>query len=286
MSICEFSSKLIDLIKPQSAVRLIPENGFYPIRAGFVNHQSSTPSVLFSQPHYALVYLIKGSGQLRYLDGRTFSLRPGSLLQRFPDNQHFLDFPKGQTTVWAYMGIPTASVEALKTGNLVSTENPVLYVGCFDDVIRRYQTTINRIQTCPELKIASLINEMQQFAIDMISQARSRGGLTGNEEKVNNACEMLKTQIDQRIDIEVVASELNMSYSKFRKLFRQTLKISPGQYRINHRIEKACELLQKDTSSIENIGKILGYTDSATFSKQFKKITGTSPKEYRRQPDR
>ncbi len=286
MSQNEFSAQLINSIKPGAAGRLKPEKGFFPVRAGFIRcHTTGLAQKIFSQPHYALVYIIKGHGQFRYPDGRTFPLQPGSLIQRFPNDPHYLEFNEGQKGIWAFMGIPAACMEILKISHLVSSENPVVFPGCSDDIVLNYQSLIARIQLFPEMKIATLITEMQQFAVDLLSRARATGQGKETEDIINKACELLRSQIDRRMDMEKVAADLNMSYSKFRKLFRQALEISPGQYRINYRIEKACEMLRNSTSTIENIAALLGYADSATFSKQFKKITKTSPKKYRLQPD-
>ena len=78
-----------------------------------------------------------------------------------------------------------------------------------------------------------------------------------------------------------IADELGMTYHTFRKEFTDIFLISPSQYRIQAKISRAKQLLSMGLRPKEILEK-LGYQDVYTFSHQFKKITGISPKEYKK----
>ena len=65
------------------------------------------------------------------------------------------------------------------------------------------------------------------------------------------------------------------------KLFNELMADSPKNYLIHFRIHKACNLLRKTNLTIQEISHSVGYTDALVFSKIFKKVIGTCPREYR-----
>ena len=57
--------------------------------------------------------------------------------------------------------------------------------------------------------------------------------------------------------------------------------ISPQEYLLSLKMEKACNLLTNLQLSIGDVARQVGYEDQLTFSKIFKKSKGVSPKLYR-----
>jgi AraC-like DNA-binding protein len=63
------------------------------------------------------------------------------------------------------------------------------------------------------------------------------------------------------------------------------MHISPQQYLINYRLEKARNLLKSTNLSISEISEQVGYPDPLSFSKIFKMYYKISPTEYRNQTE-
>ena len=74
---------------------------------------------------------------------------------------------------------------------------------------------------------------------------------------------------------------MNVGYSWFRKLFKNYTGLSPGQYYLQLKIEKAKELLCNSNSPIKKIAQELNFDSSFYFSRIFKDKTGLKPTEYR-----
>jgi AraC-like DNA-binding protein len=74
-----------------------------------------------------------------------------------------------------------------------------------------------------------------------------------------------------------------MSYSLFRKTFKEITGLSPHQYRLTIRLHRAERLLRSTNMQISRIAEILGFSSIYYFSELFKKKTGQSPLEYRKE---
>ena len=102
-----------------------------------------------------------------------------------------------------------------------------------------------------------------------------------NIEKINTAVEILRHDTTTKISPEEVAERIGISYSLFRRIFKETMGTSPAQYQMNIRLKKAQELLTTTNYSIAKIGMTLGFSDTAQFSTFFRKRQNMTPREYR-----
>lgn len=84
------------------------------------------------------------------------------------------------------------------------------------------------------------------------------------------------------IDLNDLASQSGYGPEHFRFLFKQRFGIGPKEYILSKRISYACLLLLKTNYSISEIANYSGYDDVCQFSVIFKKKTGLSPLEYRK----
>lgn len=98
---------------------------------------------------------------------------------------------------------------------------------------------------------------------------------------VNKAVDFIKSNYAENITIQELADYIGISRKHLFRLFKEYLHISPQNYLIGYRINKACELLVNPALSIHDISQSVGYTDQLLFSKVFKRIKAVSPRDYR-----
>ena len=82
--------------------------------------------------------------------------------------------------------------------------------------------------------------------------------------------------------LEQVAGHAGLSMDHFGRVFRAALRTSPMQYLQAVRVEHSRFLLQHTRLTIAEIAGETGFTDPYYFSRVFRKVTGTSPRAYRR----
>ena len=83
------------------------------------------------------------------------------------------------------------------------------------------------------------------------------------------------------IQLNDIASELNISYTSFRINFKKYVGVGPAKYLSDKRLHKSKQLLHETTYSIKEIAFQLQFSSLEHFSTIFKKQFGISPKEFR-----
>ncbi len=84
------------------------------------------------------------------------------------------------------------------------------------------------------------------------------------------------------ISLETLAKEANLSSRQLTRLFHKAYHTSPGNYLLQFRIQKAKTILNYSELSICDTAYQCGFNDSNYFSRQFQKLTGYTPTQYRR----
>ena len=84
-----------------------------------------------------------------------------------------------------------------------------------------------------------------------------------------------------RFSIDDVAAVVGLSPRHFKRRFKQATGENPLRYLQLIRLEGAKDLLETSLEGIEAITNQVGYEDSRTFRRLFKKFTSLSPREYR-----
>lgn len=82
---------------------------------------------------------------------------------------------------------------------------------------------------------------------------------------------------------ERLAKECKISEVYFRKLFKKAFEMSPKQFIIELRMQKAKQLLSEGTQKIWAISEACGFSSAYHFCRLFKQHTGLTPHDYRKQ---
>ncbi len=98
---------------------------------------------------------------------------------------------------------------------------------------------------------------------------------------ISRAKHIMNEKIDEEIDFMTLASNLRISYSKFRSDFKRQTGLAPLQYFLLLKIEKAKELLLSSQLSGKEIACVLGFKSDHYFNRIFRQKTGVTPKEFR-----
>ena len=108
------------------------------------------------------------------------------------------------------------------------------------------------------------------------------------EDNLPEVCTILFKYIDEHIideeaiKIEDLCKHVDLSRSRIFQLFEEHVGQSPIAYINRRRIERAKQYLRQTKDSITQIALELGFSSSQHFATAFKRLTGLSPKEYRK----
>lgn len=105
---------------------------------------------------------------------------------------------------------------------------------------------------------------------------------TAGEGYVKNAQAFMREFYSTDISISDICSEIHITPYHFIRLFKASTGNTPYEYLLNLRIDKAKEMITVDDDNIMIISKKCGFVNNAHFSTTFKRLTGVSPIEYKR----
>jgi AraC family transcriptional regulator len=106
------------------------------------------------------------------------------------------------------------------------------------------------------------------------------GGLP--QRKLQQAIAYINEHLTENLSLAAIAHELDMSQYYFSRLFKQSMGVSPYQYVIRQRIERAKYLLRTTSLSISAIAQQVGFSNQNQLTVQFRNFTGTTPSGYRK----
>ena len=109
---------------------------------------------------------------------------------------------------------------------------------------------------------------------------KTEKNLISDNFEIENIIEYMHQHFGQKITVEELAKKTNMSKSHFIRVFKKITGLSPMDYLINIRIEKAKKLLGAGTKNISEISFLCGFNSLSHFSSTFSKIVGVSPSKY------
>jgi AraC family transcriptional regulator len=99
----------------------------------------------------------------------------------------------------------------------------------------------------------------------------------------DRALEFIESHLDRPFTLAQLADALGMSVYYFCRQFKQAMGVAPHQYVTRRRIELAKDLLWHSQLSITDIALQVGFETPSAFSRLFRQLTGTTPKDFRKQ---
>ena len=102
-------------------------------------------------------------------------------------------------------------------------------------------------------------------------------------ELVKIARQYMDENFEQGITVAEAAQYVFLSQGYFTRAFKDELGISPMNYLMRKRIEKACELLENNEIKVSSIAVQSGFSSPQRFNVAFRKLMGKTPMEYRKE---
>ena len=145
------------------------------------------------------------------------------------------------------------------------------------------------LKICEETDSAAdllISGELYKISAYMVSLFMSSSDTVPSEKvykrKIEGALELIYLNYNSNISIDDAAKITGYSKSNFCRNFKLATGTSFHQYLAQYRISNACYILRTTDYSIEKISESVGFSETRSFCRSFKKIMRMTPLEYRK----
>ncbi|OMF21163.1 AraC family transcriptional regulator [Paenibacillus sp. FSL H8-0548] len=226
-----------------------------------------------SHKEYAIGVTMRGIQQYN-LDGRLHLSYPNGVMLFNPEQAHdgMAHDETGLDYIMLYVE-PQLLLEVIEKRDIVRFSNPIVY----DNGLQ--QKIISLSHAILTEKDEALCSELLISLTDSLIQTNlSTDHRKGNAE-VKKAKDRINSSLEKVLKLEEICNELHLSKFQFIRLFKAHTGISPYQYFLNCKIERAKQLIEKNRDIYSAVAEC-GFVDLTHLNKHFKSVYGTTAYEY------
>lgn len=232
-------------------------------------------------PGFELIFCLGGRGFVR-VAGVRHEVAPGDLAVINCHHPH--EHGTGKSDPWEAYWLRVQGPQLERVCSLLSVERaPVIggvdrgaAVAVYQRIFAAMRAGTNEAAPVLHAEVAALLA--------LICRARPLPGDDGGvPEKLRPAMDRIRRHYFQPHNIADLAKRCGLSASHFSRLFRRAFGVSAIGLLRRERIEHAKRRLAETGDPVGWIAAQVGYADRFFFSKDFKRITGMSPRQFRRQ---
>lgn len=107
-----------------------------------------------------------------------------------------------------------------------------------------------------------------------------RGGLTHN--RARRVVEYIEANLGRAVTVRELAEVAELSTHHFVRMFKRSLALTPYQYVLERRVERAKELLRSNAASLAEVGLSTGFCSQSHFTTAFRRAVGATPAEFQK----
>lgn len=267
------------LLKPERTMDFIDRTAWV-CQCG---HECCEPGYTFGpavRDHFLFHFAVHGRGVLHNEHG-DFPVEPG---------QGFFISPE-ETTVYAadlqdpweyyWIGFKGDEAREILRGFEIDPVQPVVYAENSEAVLEIFEKMIPLYQTPSHSRY-----ELMAYLYLILAQLHNspetgRHRVNVAESYFEQARRYIRDNYAYAINVEDIAAHVGIDRTYLYRIFMERLQISPANYLLRVRMERARQLLMTTRLPVYQIALSTGYSDISHFSGTFKKYFGTPPSRCR-----
>jgi AraC-like DNA-binding protein len=231
---------------------------------------------------YQILYITHGKGTFASASCSKRAVKEGDAFILFPEEWHSYcpDPDSGWTEYW--IGFNGEIVDQWVKDGFFTKENPIFNIGLNEELIILYKRAII-IAEAQEACYQQALSGIACNILGMLIYLSKNRSFIGSD--IAAQIDKAKIAIHENISTinpEALAKMTCMSYSAFRKSFKEYTGFAPSQYILEVKMKTAKEMLTNTSATVKEIAYELGYDNKDYFFTVFRKLTGTTPTLYRR----
>ncbi|BAM22780.1 helix-turn-helix domain-containing protein [Streptococcus intermedius] len=273
-------------------------SGIEVMYCNFVNNEQWSVPAIFEVPKYfQIAYSHNGALQLELNKGKTVWCDPGDLYIFHDVNRRYYsevlttDFHGFHLIITPETIDSETSAYFLKYFDLnvadlykkIQTMKPVLKLKSFDNAIHiceeLYENILEEMIGVIRVKTIELLLLLYETNINQVHIYRNFTKET--IEKTRMAKAYIDANLEKNITVEYLCITFDLTLTLFKNCFKELYQHAPYEYCLKARMTKAAELLEHTNNDILSIALEVGYVNSSSFARAFRKVYHTSPSRFR-----
>ena len=234
---------------------------------------------------YQLLYLTEGEGVFRTAScPDEVTIKAGDLFLLFPGEWH--TYHPNPATGWKshWIGFRGRNMDDRIRHHFLSPQKPIYHIGYSGEIVRLYKNAFETAKAegaYAQQLMAGIVNHMigLMYSLERNRELNKRN--RAQVDMINRARLRIRESLETGLTIQQIAADQGVSYSSFRKLFKEFTGISPALYQQDLKLQRAKELLTTTNLSIKEIAYQLNFESPDYFSSKFRSKTGKKPSEFR-----
>lgn len=255
--------------------RLPADSPLHLCTCGYENGKEGFGCNFHSRDYYLIHYIAEGEGFYE-TEGHVYPVSKGEIFVICPGEQVkcYAAAPE-KTCTFSWLGFSGSHAEQYLASIGINRESLVQkrQGGCFTEAVRECLRYIEQNQTNPSQIMLDAFALKCLASLEPVAEAPAADRSTAYADM---AVRYIKDNYMGGINIADVVSYLNIERSYFYRVFTKHMGVSPQQYLVDYRLERARALLQKGTS-VTDTAEAVGIKNIYGFSAMFKKKFGFPP---------
>ena len=236
-------------------------------------------------------FVQKGKGTvINYTNNEEYQIHGGEAFVFHPENAYY--YAADQDDPWSYVWFSIAGeqMERLmaflqeKHIGAVHLQEPNVVLGRIRQLFSYQQWS----PLCDELFYSGIVSMLlYDFFTGMpldthLPEGTTDSGRTDTNRYIFLATGYIAEHYAQSLTVEEIAKFVGIERSYFSRLFKKHTGMTPGEYLMRYRINKATFLLANSDKRVADISLEVGFNYEHYFTKVFKQCIGITPSEYRK----
>jgi len=231
---------------------------------------------------YLLMYVVSGKIYAK-VNGREYTIGEKEAFLYHPNEPQEYAIYKKDNTVEHWVHFTGVEIDSIiKSLNFYDKHHLVMKLDTFDieQMLSRLSREFNRKKRNYELICSGLlISVLSLMSRSMYETEPSKN----TYDFVEHILGEFHSAPQNPFVIEDLAKKHNVTTNHLINSFKKSMGVTPGQYIIDFRMNKAKELLLHTDYTVFKISRLVGYANNEYFSRLFKKHVGISPLKFRKE---
>ena len=255
-------------------------------------YEGDWQSILHSHPFSELFYVINGQGAF-LAEGSEFPVKQNDMVIINPHVQHTEKSLPGAPLNYIVLGIEGLSFSfgRLATARAGVSSQPT------PDTVYKHNMSKTNVYSYLNIMLEEITEQQEDYEavcqnllevlLICILRSGSLSVVPDNSRLLNRECTQIKNYLDanysETITLDSLAALTHMNKYYLAHTFTKYVGLSPINYLLQKRIQEGKSLLESTSYSIAQISDLLGFSSQSYFSQAFRKATGMTPMQYRKQ---